>query len=439
MLTISVKNFGPIAEGSVDLKPLTIFVGPSNTGKSYMATAVHAVMKGFEEIENESYLHIGESQAQDKRLYWHGPSGRALAVRNRGADAAAAVLNWASELPEEALNAREITVSDMSDDLRAELEDSVRMLLGSVAYNTIDTIEQNYGEPSDVVRIKTSPDDSCVTFHRSELFLKMVVQLAEGKHSSLEFDISPASLQQPFLQSLLNEKNSDKHYSPYPLAALPFIAMVDSVSESLFSGIPPRSFYLPASRSGMTQTYKVISGSLVRRSSVRRSPLSARPTRTTGAALPGNVAEFLSNLISLDPRMGRGDSLREAVAFIETTVLEGKIDLDESAGLPYPEIAYETAAGKFGLAHTSSMVSELAPVILFLKYLVRPGDLLILEEPESHLHPGGAAAAGAGHRAAGERGREGADYDAQRHHHQPGQQPAGAAAGQHGVGGARRI
>ena len=33
------------------------------------------------------------------------------------------------------------------------------------------------------------------------------------------------------------------------------------------------------------------------------------------------------------------------------------------------------------------MVSEMAPVILFLKYLVRPGDLLILEEPESHLHP----------------------------------------------------
>jgi len=33
------------------------------------------------------------------------------------------------------------------------------------------------------------------------------------------------------------------------------------------------------------------------------------------------------------------------------------------------------------------MVSELAPLILFLKYLVHPGDLLILEEPESHLHP----------------------------------------------------
>ena len=34
------------------------------------------------------------------------------------------------------------------------------------------------------------------------------------------------------------------------------------------------------------------------------------------------------------------------------------------------------------------MVSELAPLLLFLKYHApAPGDLLILEEPESHLHP----------------------------------------------------
>ena len=76
-----------------------------------------------------------------------------------------------------------------------------------------------------------------------------------------------------------------------------------------------------------------------------------------------------------------------ATYFIETQVLHGKIDFDESVGLPFPDIAYETPTGKFTLNQTSSMVSELAPLILFLKYLVRPGDLLILEEPESHLHP----------------------------------------------------
>ena len=67
--------------------------------------------------------------------------------------------------------------------------------------------------------------------------------------------------------------------------------------------------------------------------------------------------------------------------------MHGEIDLDESAGLPRPDVTYETEAGKFTLNQTSSMVTELAPVILFLKYLIRPGHLLILEEPESHLHP----------------------------------------------------
>ena len=33
------------------------------------------------------------------------------------------------------------------------------------------------------------------------------------------------------------------------------------------------------------------------------------------------------------------------------------------------------------------MVSELAPVVLYLRHVVQPGDLLIIEEPESHLHP----------------------------------------------------
>jgi energy-coupling factor transporter ATP-binding protein EcfA2 len=33
------------------------------------------------------------------------------------------------------------------------------------------------------------------------------------------------------------------------------------------------------------------------------------------------------------------------------------------------------------------MVSELAPVVLYLRYVVERGDVLIIEEPESHLHP----------------------------------------------------
>ena len=37
--------------------------------------------------------------------------------------------------------------------------------------------------------------------------------------------------------------------------------------------------------------------------------------------------------------------------------------------------------------NASSMVSELAPVVLYLRHIVLPEDLLVVEEPESHLHP----------------------------------------------------
>ena len=33
------------------------------------------------------------------------------------------------------------------------------------------------------------------------------------------------------------------------------------------------------------------------------------------------------------------------------------------------------------------MVSELAPLVLYLRHVVSPDDLLIIDEPESHLHP----------------------------------------------------
>ncbi len=44
---ISVENFGPIREGTVEFKPLTVFIGPNNSGKTYMATLMYALFKAF--------------------------------------------------------------------------------------------------------------------------------------------------------------------------------------------------------------------------------------------------------------------------------------------------------------------------------------------------------------------------------------------------------
>lgn len=46
-LELEVKDFGPILEARIDLRPLTVFIGPSNTGKSYLAILIYALHRFF--------------------------------------------------------------------------------------------------------------------------------------------------------------------------------------------------------------------------------------------------------------------------------------------------------------------------------------------------------------------------------------------------------
>ena len=47
MIKLQVSEFGPIVEGTVDLKPLTSFVGPNNSGKSYVAVLAYALFRSL--------------------------------------------------------------------------------------------------------------------------------------------------------------------------------------------------------------------------------------------------------------------------------------------------------------------------------------------------------------------------------------------------------
>ena len=63
--------------------------------------------------------------------------------------------------------------------------------------------------------------------------------------------------------------------------------------------------------------------------------------------------------------------------------------IDKSEVIDYPHFTYTPKGWKdsLPLMNASSMVSELAPVVLYLRHVVGPGNVLIVEEPESHLHP----------------------------------------------------
>ena len=67
-LEMSVANFGPIAEGRIELRPMTVLVGPSNTGKSYLATLIYALHGFFNDYVKSAGSRTPRNRSFDIRM-----------------------------------------------------------------------------------------------------------------------------------------------------------------------------------------------------------------------------------------------------------------------------------------------------------------------------------------------------------------------------------
>jgi predicted ATPase len=123
--------------------------------------------------------------------------------------------------------------------------------------------------------------------------------------------------------------------------------------------------------------YKMLTADIVMRSPLGDVGLNGAPHMT------GAVADFLGLLVQATAAKSGGE-FADIATYLEKHLLSGSIRV---AGREFPEITYAFGKRRLQMSEASSMVTEVAPLVLFFRQLAWRGRLLVLEEPEAHLHP----------------------------------------------------
>jgi len=170
----------------------------------------------------------------------------------------------------------------------------------------------------------------------------------------------------------------DPNASPEDQSLEAIFHIMDDVLEYMGSKLPSASYYLPAARSGILQGHRAITSGIVSNAAYVGVEGMTIPT------MPGAASDFISSIIEMPPSTGPFSDIARS---LEETILDGRISHTADARTRFPTITYDHDNSTMSLHRTSSTVSELATLVLYLKHVVREGDLVILEEPEAHLHP----------------------------------------------------
>jgi len=339
---ISVENVGPIGRADVELRPLTVLIGKNNVGKSYLAMLVY----GIYGARQSSLVYLARSEIE---LY-------TMLIKFRIAR---------SE------NVEKLRKKVEADKIQDEVRNRVVRILGDEQFK-----------------------DECLQMIRSGIEYSFGARIAElvrdGENKGRMTLEAPALKADLELDKKGEVKGNVDFNTDFLVEQLFKSKKPKWLLDALMHPLKGSAYYLPAARSGILQGYRAIVGAIIRQ--IPRIPI-------TGIELPklsGVIADFISNIIeettseSYRSRgwVGPGEpQTMELVKYMEKSILEGSIEAKFKSKETPPELFFKEEDLLTPLSRASSMVAELAPLYLYLKYVVRKGALLIIEEPEAHLHP----------------------------------------------------
>lgn len=362
--TISVRNFGPIGKGSVELRPLTVFTGRSDTGKSWFATLIYAlyatVRTQSSEWNNDAILDSLREEQDDLNF----PEN---------------IENWLSALEKKEdihfSSSEHKILSDCANLMNLNLVCDVESSVGAESKNHLKRWHSNADTTIDV----TTRDRNCKNID----FIKCVIrgdQLKTGIHLPKHLEFKNGAVLRQYIESIINYHSSrEKEVFQNRL----FNIVLRKLYCQRMGG--SGSVYLPAGRVGMTDSFILLASPIVSEYS------NNIPSRNDNRQpLSKILSDFIAGITSIRLRdlEYRKKPLLESAGRVEKNLLNGEVIVRPNpVGIPFLYFKSFGQDEEIPLRMTSSTVTQLAPLVIFLRYIVNVGDIIILEEPEVHLHP----------------------------------------------------
>lgn len=365
-MKIKICNLGPVKEADIDLRPLTVFIGPNNTGKSWTAYAVSAIL---------------------------GPYGWRQYLRRCDAERVAKVYPDLYRAIDEAVNQGSAKL-----DLVQFADKYAEIYIQDVALQAPKWMQNFIGARQ-------------VSFEKLEVSVNLsevksgILQLAKEIPIEVKLGVNRREEQEP-LFTIVKEKDSSILYlytQGNLLEKLPMQAIVETVIANVFrvlhKAFYPNVFVLPTERATFSaMSFRRETRTVSEKNLEVTTDLNEQQEKQKLLPIP------VSNFIVSSESFARQASLieRKAAAkqapsiqffldladLLEEAVLGGKLEYSTPEPKEHRELLFEVEDNvELEMSAASSMVKGLSALVLYLRYTVTSGELLVIDEPEMNLHP----------------------------------------------------
>ena len=378
-MNIEIKNFGPIDYLKIDLdKDLHLIYGKNAVGKSYVVEGLYCLLKNIDKFDRSF-----PNNTDNTKIYNF--------VNN--------------ELEEKLKTKRHIFTIVFMTHLKTSLVDFFQNSLQNT-FSSLLNLSNRYNNESFELIITLS-----------ELSICEKISISQNKTNGIVDNIDVS-----FNNEKLNQYFSLEQFSNIPSSTQLSNEFLEKEGKNIITQFAFKSMetfreftnkireihFLPASRSGLYQGLNSLSP-IIAELSQHRLFISNNYIKLP--TLPEPVSDYFLDISTLNKGL-INEEFSEIVSLLENTILKGKVVIDEKTRnilyLPN-ELDIELS-----LSEASSMVSELSPLVLYLKHIInhkKTGEpfldsimdnrgvtqgigsvsnqycYLFIEEPESHLHP----------------------------------------------------